>query len=154
MINAGAMILSALIKPRDTITERTNFVSVLATNLIYPLQLPPSPPNSLFSSPPLLLFLSPPPSSLLPSSSFLLPLLPSSLLPPFLPSLLLPLLHLPLFNPLPSHPLPSQILQKFCEMAGVPDRSMKCDVMTCDSEMETAYRNYALLYYMKDMGVR
>jgi len=39
-------------------------------------------------------------------------------------------------------------------MAGEPSRSIKCDVMTCDSEMETAHRNYALLHYLKDMGVR
>ena len=30
---------------------------------------------------------------------------------------------------------------------------MKCDIMTCDSEMDTADRNYALLHYMKSMGV-
>ena len=29
MINAGAMVLSSLIKPHNTITERTNFVSQL-----------------------------------------------------------------------------------------------------------------------------
>lgn len=39
-------------------------------------------------------------------------------------------------------------------MAGVPNRSIKCDIITCDSEMETAHRNYALLHYMKDMKVR
>lgn len=39
-------------------------------------------------------------------------------------------------------------------MAGEPSRSMKCDIMTCDSEMETAHRNYALLHYLKDMKAR
>ena len=39
-------------------------------------------------------------------------------------------------------------------MAGAPNRSIKCDIITCDSEMETAHRNYALLHYMKDMKVR
>lgn len=45
------------------------------------------------------------------------------------------------------------MLEKFCEMAGEPSRSIKCDIMTCDSEMDTANRNYALLHYMKDMRV-
>jgi len=46
------------------------------------------------------------------------------------------------------------MLGKFCEMAGLPDRSLKLDIGTCDSEMESAHRNYALLHYMKSMGVR
>lgn len=45
------------------------------------------------------------------------------------------------------------MLTKFCEMAGLPERALKCDILTCDSEMETAHRNYALLHYMKSMGV-
>ena len=47
-----------------------------------------------------------------------------------------------------------QVLQKFCRMAGEPERSIKCDIMTCDSEMDTAHRNYALLHYMKSMEAR
>ena len=39
-------------------------------------------------------------------------------------------------------------------MAGEPERSIKCDIMTCDSEMDTAHRNYALLHYMKSMEAR
>ena len=39
-------------------------------------------------------------------------------------------------------------------MAGEPERSIKCDIMTCDSEMDTAHKNYALLHYMKSMEVR
>ena len=46
-----------------------------------------------------------------------------------------------------------QVLKKFCEMAGEPSCSMKCDIMTCDSEMDSAHRNYALLHYMKEMKV-
>jgi len=38
-------------------------------------------------------------------------------------------------------------------MAGVPERSLKCDIMTCDSEMETAHRNNALMHYMMDKKV-
>ena len=48
----------------------------------------------------------------------------------------------------------SQVLQRFCHMAGEPERSIKCDIMTCDSEMDTAHKNYALLHYMKSMEVR
>lgn len=44
-------------------------------------------------------------------------------------------------------------MERFCDMAGAESRSIKCDIMTCDSEMETAHRNYALLHYMKDMKV-
>ena len=47
-----------------------------------------------------------------------------------------------------------QMLTKFGEMAGLPERALKCDIVTCDSEMDTANRNYALLHYMKSMGVR
>ena len=47
-----------------------------------------------------------------------------------------------------------QVLQKFCRMAGEPERSIKCDIMTCDSEMDTAHRNYALLHYMKSKEAR
>ena len=46
-----------------------------------------------------------------------------------------------------------QVLQKFCRMAGEPERSIKCDIMTCDSEMDNAHKNYAILHYMKSMGV-
>ena len=46
------------------------------------------------------------------------------------------------------------MLEQFCKMSGEPSRSIKCDIMTCDSEMETAHRNYALLHYMKDRRVR
>ena len=38
-------------------------------------------------------------------------------------------------------------------MAGEPERSIKCDIMTCDSEMDTAHKNYAILHYMKSMEV-
>ena len=46
-----------------------------------------------------------------------------------------------------------QMLKKFCDMAGLPEKALKCDISTCDSEMATADRNYALLHYMKSMGV-
>jgi glutaminase len=41
------------------------------------------------------------------------------------------------------------MLGKFDELAGAPKRSVKCDMITCDSEMDNCEKNMALIYYMK-----
>jgi glutaminase len=45
------------------------------------------------------------------------------------------------------------MLGKFDELAGAPKRSVKCDMITCDSEMDNCEKNMALIYYMKSKNV-